>query len=111
MPAGLGRPVAGVRFLEQAGGLCALLPRLLVAAGSTTAHFGAADVRRTIIVLQRAVGKHGANVFFADLDCKRILRWFLLWGQKRSDNHSHNSPPLCLHHRSSVPLGQGAQKR
>lgn len=49
LPAGLGRPVAAVRFLEQVGGLGAPLPRLLVAAGSTSAHFSAADARMTIL--------------------------------------------------------------
>lgn len=78
LPAGLGRPVAGVQFLEQVGGLRELLPRLLVAAGSTTPWLWCCKCRQDYYFLQHAVGKHGVNMLFTDLGCRWILHRFLL---------------------------------
>lgn len=78
LPAGLGRPVAGVQFLEQVGGHCELLPRLLVAAGSTTPLLRCCKWKQDYYFLQHAVGKHGVNTLFTDLGCRWILHRFLL---------------------------------
>lgn len=48
-----------------------------------------------LLLLQYAVGKHGANMLFADLGYRPILRCLLLWGQQWNHNHSHLPLP-CI---------------
>lgn len=95
LPSGLGKPMAGVQVLKQVGGLCTQLPELLVAAGSTAPSVKYCEWIHTCYFLHYAVGKHGANILFADLGCRWILHWPLLSGQQMNHNHSH--PPFpCI---------------